>query len=159
MQLVALEYLQSIEGAGRICWSAPFCGEVLLICTHQGSPFRGGFGMRIPMASPMRGRRHGGAVTDEVAANLIRPLSQPLAASSPERGAFWGASCRSRAPPLQSAEQIKITSPQKGADQQIWSAPSIFSKYSKAASCKFGTPVSGGAYKDASKVIPEWNDA
>ena len=50
--------------------------------------------MRIKKPSPMRGRRHGGAVTDEVAANLIRPLSQPLAASSPERGAFWGASCR-----------------------------------------------------------------
>ena len=101
--------------------------------------------MRIKKPSPTRGRWHGGAVTDEVAANLIRPLSQPLAASSPERGAFWGASCRSRAPPLQSAEQIKITSPQKGADQQIWSAPSIFSKYSKATSCKFGTSVSGGA--------------
>ena len=55
LRAVAFEYLQSIEGAGRICWSAPFCGEVLLICTHQGSPFRGGFGMRIPMASPMRG--------------------------------------------------------------------------------------------------------
>ena len=35
LQLVALEYLQSIEGAGRICWSAPFCGEIFLICTHQ----------------------------------------------------------------------------------------------------------------------------
>ena len=30
MQLVALEHLQSIEGAGRICWSAPFCGVVFL---------------------------------------------------------------------------------------------------------------------------------
>ena len=27
LQLVAVEYLPSIEGAGRICWSAPFCGE------------------------------------------------------------------------------------------------------------------------------------
>ena len=25
LRLVALEHLQSIEGAGRICWSAPFC--------------------------------------------------------------------------------------------------------------------------------------
>ena len=32
---------------------------------------------------------------------------------------------RSRAPPLQSAKQIKITSPQKGADRQTRSAPSI----------------------------------
>ena len=63
---VAFEYLQSIEGAGRICWSAPFCGEVLLICTHQGSPFRGGFGMRIPMASPMRGKLSADRLTDEV---------------------------------------------------------------------------------------------
>ena len=93
----------------------------------------------------MRGRRHGGAETDEGAANLIRPLSQPLAASSPERGAFWGASCRSRAPPLQSAEQIKITFPQKGADQQIWSAPSIYSSCSTATSIKSDAPVSGGA--------------
>ena len=46
---------------------------------------------------------------------------------------------------------------QKGAGQQIWSAPSIFSKYSKATSCKFGTPVSGGAYQDARKVSIEWN--
>ena len=44
--------------------------------------------MRIKKPSPTRVRRHGGAVTDEGAANLIRPLSQPSAASSPERGAF-----------------------------------------------------------------------
>ena len=88
-------------------------------------------------------------MTDEGAANLIRPLSQPSAASSPERGAFWGASCRSRAPPLQSAEQIKITSPQKGADQQIWSAPSIYSRYSKATAHKSGVP-----YQAARSTIP-----
>ena len=35
LQLVALEYLLKIEGAGRICWAAPFCGEIFLICTHQ----------------------------------------------------------------------------------------------------------------------------
>ena len=44
--------------------------------------------MRIKKPSPTRGRRHGGAVTDEGAANLIQPLSQPSAASSPERGAM-----------------------------------------------------------------------
>ena len=43
--------------------------------------------MRIKKPSPMRGRRHGGAETDEGAANLRRPLSQPSAASSPGRGA------------------------------------------------------------------------
>ena len=30
LRAVAFEYLQSIEGAGRICWSAPFCGVVFL---------------------------------------------------------------------------------------------------------------------------------
>ena len=61
------------------------------------------------------------------------------------------------APPLQGAKQIKITSPQKGADHQIWSAPSIDDNRSKATSCKFGPYVSGGAYQDARKVTTEWN--
>ena len=54
LRLVAVEYLPSIEGAGQVCWSAPFCGE-FFICTHS-------------MPSPMRGRWHGEAVTDEVGA-------------------------------------------------------------------------------------------
>ena len=33
LQLVALERLLTIEGADRICWSAPFCGEVIFICS------------------------------------------------------------------------------------------------------------------------------
>ena len=33
LQLVALEYLLKIEGADQICWSAPFCGEVIFICS------------------------------------------------------------------------------------------------------------------------------
>ena len=44
-----------------------------------------------------------------------------------------------------STEQIKIISPQKGADQQIQPAPSIDGRYSMATSCKPDTPVSGGA--------------
>ena len=111
----------------------------------------------------------------EVAASLIQPLSQPPADSSPARGAFGvrsvgvglcsarasdkiSTSGRSGAPPLQGAKQIKITSPQKGADHQIWSAPSIYGRYSMATSCKFGTPVSGGAYQDAREVSLVWND-
>ena len=58
LQLVALEYLLSIEGADQTYWSAPFCGEVIFICfalcrggaeprpyrTHpKGSPSRGRF--------------------------------------------------------------------------------------------------------------------
>ena len=45
LRAVAFEYLQSIEGAGRICWSAPFCGEGLCSASTE----------RTPMASPMRG--------------------------------------------------------------------------------------------------------
>ena len=87
--------------------------------------------MRIKKPSPTRGRRHGGAVTDEGAANLIRPLSQPSAASSPARGAFGAYKYRK---PMQ-----------KGADQQIWSAPSVYSSCSTATSIKSDAPVSGGA--------------
>ena len=32
LQLVALEYLLSIEGADQTYWSAPFCGEAIFIC-------------------------------------------------------------------------------------------------------------------------------
>ena len=48
---------------------------------------------------------------------------------------------------------------QKGADQQIRSAPSIYSSCSTAASIKLDTPVSGGAYQDARKVSLVWNDS
>ena len=105
---------------------------------------------------PSQGRWLGAAETERLS-RICNNLSVCFADSSPERGAFWGASCRSRAPPLQSAEQIKITSPQKGADQQIWSAPSIYSRYSKATSCKLVTPVSGGAQYDTRRVTIVWN--
>ena len=58
LRAVAFEYLQSIEGAGQVCWSAPFRGE-FFICTP-------------PMPSPMRGRRHGEAVADEVGQFRLR---------------------------------------------------------------------------------------
>ena len=74
LQLVALEYLQSIEGAGRICWSAPFCGIGFLY-------------LQAPMPSPMRGRWHGEAVTDEVEhlqrCGAVYLISQPSADSFP----------------------------------------------------------------------------
>ena len=50
LQLVAIEYLPSTEGADRICWSAPFCGEVCFVCP---APTKGS---APPMASPHRGR-------------------------------------------------------------------------------------------------------
>ena len=46
---------------------------------------------------------------------------------------------------------------QKGADQQIRSAPSIYSSCSTTTSYKFDTSVSGGAYQDIRKVTTEWN--
>ena len=41
----------------------------------------------------------------------------------------------------------------------IWisNAPSIDGRCSTETSCKFGTPVSGGAYQNAREVTPEWN--
>ena len=42
---------------------------------------------------------------------------------------------------------------------KISAAPSIDGNRSTATSCKFGTPVSGGAYQDARKVALVWNDA
>ena len=42
---------------------------------------------------------------------------------------------------------------------KISAAPSIDGNRSTATSCKFGTPVSGGAYQDARKVSLVWNDA
>ena len=35
LRAVAFEYLQSIEGAGRICWSAPFCIGLLYLHTPK----------------------------------------------------------------------------------------------------------------------------
>ena len=43
LQLVAVESLPSIEGAGQVCWSAPFCGEVFYpFAFPKASPLRGG---------------------------------------------------------------------------------------------------------------------
>ena len=70
---------------------------------------------------------------------------------SPMRGSHWGAL------PFVVAGQTKQTSPQKDADQQIRSAPSIDSRNSTTTSYKSDTPVSGGAYQDIRKVTTEWN--
>ena len=51
-----------------------------------------------PLPSPMRGRRHGGAVADEVGAlastRRCPPHQSPPATASPHRGSHWGACCR-----------------------------------------------------------------
>ena len=79
LRAVAFEYLQSIEGAGRICWSAPFCGEGLCSASTE----------RTPKASPHRGRQRGA----------------PHLKGSPPRGAF-DASCNT--PLLFAAASCKI---------------------------------------------------
>ena len=43
LQLVAVEYLLSIEGADQVCWSAPFCIGFYCFARTKGSPFRGRF--------------------------------------------------------------------------------------------------------------------
>ena len=88
----------------------------------------------------------------EVVSNLQQPLSQPSAASSPERGAFGmhpvGAEPRPYKLPRKKVISIRIST-----------APSIDGSHSTATSCKLDTPVSGGAYQDAREVTIEWNDA
>ena len=100
------------------------------------------------MASPMRGSCRRKA-TDEVGAvaqmrclHLIRHgFAVP---PSPHRGRLL-------------VLKNQKNAPQKGADQQIRPAPSIDGRCSTETSCKFGTPVSGGAYQDARKVSLVWN--
>ena len=41
LQLVALERLPSIEGAGQICWSAPFRGEFFICTPPNAFPYEG----------------------------------------------------------------------------------------------------------------------
>ena len=94
----------------------------------------------------------------EVAANLIQPLSQPSAASSPARGAL----SPRRANPSGPSVQLPLTRgafvPRKKVKLiKISAAPSIDGNRSKATSHKLDAPVSGGAYQDARKVSLVWN--
>ena len=82
-------------------------------------------------------------------------------------GSLWDAPCRGGAllrPLLQiSSEERAEQSPAPNLPRKkvtsIWisNVPSIDGRYSMATSCKFDTPVSGGAYQDARKVSIEWN--
>ena len=65
----------------------------------------------------------------------------------------------SRGPCRGGAEPRPYKLPRKKVTS-IWisNVPSIDGRYSTATSCKFGTPVSGGAYQDAREVTSEWND-
>ena len=114
--------------------------------TNQTKPAAAGSccGWFVYQSFPLRGEASG-----------VHPVGAGLC--SARRCRFCRKHGRSRAPPLQSANQIKQISPQKGADRQIWSAPSIDSRYSTATSIKSDTSVSGGAYQDAREMSLVWN--
>ena len=67
MRLVTVEHLPSIEGAGQICRSAPFCGEIIFICSAL---CRGGAEPRPyithPKGFPYEGKLSAVRLTDEV---------------------------------------------------------------------------------------------
>ena len=136
------------------------------------------------MPSPMRGRWHGEAVTDEVEAlastRRSPPHQSPPATASPHRGSHWRVHLQSlpfqgrwlgeaeteRSPQICSNLSVTFgdSSPGRGAFprekvKSIWisTAPSIDSSCSEATSIKFDTPVSGGAYQDVHRVSFEWN--
>ena len=76
LQLVAVEQLPSIEGTVEIRMGVIF--------------LRGRFYLQAPKPSPMKGRWHGGAVTDEVevlaSTRRCPPHQSPPATASPHRG-------------------------------------------------------------------------
>ena len=48
LQLVAVEYLPSVEGAVWICQTAPFCGEVFCFLRVKAFPYEGKVARRRP---------------------------------------------------------------------------------------------------------------
>ena len=110
----------------------------------------------------MRGRWHGEAVTDAVGQFRLHSVVHLISRLRRQLPLIGEATGSAEIPTPSPGEgiwcvQIQKTSPQKGADQQIWPAPSIGGRDSTATSYKFGTPVSGGAYQNARKVTTEWN--
>ena len=66
---------------------------------------------------------------------------------------------RSRAPPLQSAEQIKIISPQKVQPDKFRLHLLLIADILRQLAANLMPTVSGGAYQDAREVSLVWNDA
>ena len=89
LRLVTVEHLPSIEGADRICRSAPFCGEIIFICSALG---RGGAEPRPywmhPKGSPCRG-----AVSRRLTERLYQTCSDLSVSASPShlpwKGRLW----------------------------------------------------------------------
>ena len=158
MKLVALERLPPIEGAVEIRMYVTFLRGVTSpprFARHLPLT-RGGFFASAPKAPLVKGSWRAAP----------EGLAPPQRMASPMRG-----SCRRRrlmrwtVPRKRNCPTSSVTaapcrlpligegigcvqiknSPRKGADQQIWPAPSIDGRDSTATSYKFGTPVSGGA--------------
>ena len=105
LRLVTVEHLPSIEGADRICRSAPFCGEIIFICSALG---RGGALLlqnspqRLPLQGPIppiRGKCPEGtkgvgmlsAKQTERLSQIRLNLSVPASPSHlPWKGRLWG---------------------------------------------------------------------
>ena len=89
LQLVAIEYLPSIEGADRICRSAPFCGEIIFICSALG---RGGAEPR-PYRTHPKGSPCRGAVSRRLTERLYQTCSDLSVSASPShlpwKGRLW----------------------------------------------------------------------
>ena len=104
-----------------------------------------------PKAFPPLGERwHGEAVTDAVGQFRLHSVVHLISRLRRQLPLIGEATGSAEIPTPSPGEgiwcvQIQKTSPQKGADQQIGSAPSIYGSRSKVTSYKLDTPVSGGA--------------
>ena len=89
LQLVAIEYLPSIEGADRICRSAPFCGEIIFICSALG---RGGAEPR-PYRTHPKGSPCREAVSRRLTERLYQTCSDLSVSAAPShlpwKGRLW----------------------------------------------------------------------
>ena len=85
-----IRYTKFVSSCLRIIAVNRRCSLSLSDCTFLRENF---LYLQAPRPSPMRGRRHGGAVTDEVEALAFMrrspPHQSPPATASPHRGSHW----------------------------------------------------------------------
>ena len=105
LQLVAVEQLPPIEGTVEIRMGVIF--------------LRGRFYLQAPKPSPMRGRWHGGAVTDEVevlaSTRRSPPHQSPPATASPHRGSHGSAAAGKQPLSLGCAEPAPLEGEPRGS--------------------------------------------
>ena len=89
LRLVTVEHLPSIEGADRICRSAPFCGEIIFICSAL---CRGGAEPR-PYRTHPKGSPCRGAVSRRLTERLYQTCSDLSVSAAPShlpwKGRLW----------------------------------------------------------------------